>query len=207
MAQHLLQQVETRGDRCLDLQLIDDHRRETKNDEAQLSAAGEEFKKLLATQYGVVFAREEKAGNQLVADLVVLGACAEDKELMKCQVQVDTGTFGDERVLYRSEPGDGELTKEPDLYVMPVGDHSKAGVLKNATQSHFNKYVARLRAMSDLMKSIRDTQTNLINKISEICSQEPVGFLGGIDVEDEVAEYIRIDKSRVDEVAPAEEAQ
>jgi hypothetical protein len=184
--------------------LIDDHRRETKNDEKQLAAAGEEFKKLLTTQYGVVFAREEKAGNQLVADLVVLGACAEDKDLMKCQVQVDTGTFGDARVLYSSEPGDGELTKEPELYVMPVGDHSKAGILKNATQSHFNKYVTRLKAMSDLMKVIRETQTNLIGKIGEICSQEPVGFLGGIDVEDEVAEYIKNEESRVDEVAPAE---
>ncbi len=184
--------------------MIDEHRRITKNDEKQLNAAGEEFKKLLTTQYGVVFSREKKAGNQLVADLVVLGACAEDKDLMKCQVQVDTGTFGDARVLYSSEPGDGELTKEPDLYVMAVGDHSKAGILKNATQSHFNQYVARLKAMSDLMKVIRETQTNLIGKISEICSQEPVGFLGGIDVEDEVAEYIKNEESRVDEVAPAE---
>ncbi len=184
--------------------MIDDHRRETKNDEKQLAAAGEEFKKLLETQYGVVFSREKKAGNQLVADLVVIGACAEEKDLMKCQVQVDTGTFGDARVLYSSEPGDGELTKEPDLYVMAVGDHSKVGILKNATQSHFNKYIGRLRAMSDLMKVIRETQTNLIGKISEICSQEPVGFLGGIDVEEEVAEYIKLDKSRVDEAAPAE---
>jgi len=181
---------------------IEEHRRETKNDEKELKTAGEEFKKLLQTQYGIVFTRNDKAGGQLQGDVVVVGACEEDKDEMKCRVQVDTGTYGDERVLYNPEGEDAELSKEPDKYVVALGDNSKAGLLKNATQSHFDKYSQRLRDMSDLMKAMREIMQNLRNKISEIASQEPVSF-GGIDVEEELMEYEKKDKEGGGEAAAA----
>jgi len=168
---------------------IEEHRRRTRNDEAMLSAAGEEFKKLLTTNYGLVFTRDDKRGGQFIGNIVVLGAVSEEGD--KVQVQVDTGTFGDEREIYNPEGADNLLSTEPDRFVVVVGDNSKAGVLKNATQSHFEAYGQRLRGISDLMKGMRDTQTNLLNKLSEICSQDPAGLFGGIDPEEELQEYIK----------------
>jgi hypothetical protein len=185
---------------------IEDHRRSTSNDEKALKATGAEFKKLLETNYAAVFTRDTKANNKLLANVVVIGAGEENKDgVMEYDVQIDTGTFGDKRQLYSPPGEDAELTKEPDKYMIEVGPQSKAGLLGNATQSHFTKYVARLRDMVDLMKGMAETQMNLRNKISEICSQEPVSFLGGIDVEEEVAEYIERDKKAPTEAAPAPE--
>jgi hypothetical protein len=184
--------------------LVEEHRRKTQNDEKALKAAGEEFKKLLETNYGVVFTRDTKQGNKLVANLVIMGTAEEDDDgNLMVQVQVDTGTYGDARQFYNPEGEDAELTKEPDKYVMEVGQESKAGLLQNATQSHFIAYVARLRDMVDLMKGMAETQVNLRNKISEICSQEPVGiFAGGVDPEAEVSEYIERDKKAPKDAPP-----
>ena len=183
---------------------VEEHRRKTRNDEKVLTAAREEFEKLLKTNYGVVFARDEEKGGQFVANLVVLGASEEDDGETLVQVQQDTGTYGDERKLYNPEPGDKKLTEEPEEYVVLVGDNSKAGVLKNATQSHFDEYSKRLREMSDLMKGMRDTQQNLLNKLAEIASQAPVSLLGGIDVEEEFDEYVEKAESGAFEAQPAE---
>jgi len=188
--------------------MIEEHRRRTQNDEKELMAAGEEFKKLLETNYGVVFTRDTKQNNKLIGNVVVLGKAEEDKDgNMMVNVQVDTGTYADARQLYNPEGADAELTKEPDKYVMELGVESKLGLLSNATQSHFMEYVERLRDMVDLMKSMGEVQMNLRNKISEICSQEPVTlFAGGVDPDEEVAEYIARDKSAPEAApAPAEE--
>jgi hypothetical protein len=184
----------TKWDKLYDL--IEDHRRMTKNDEKVLGAAGAEFKKLLETNYGAVFTRDTKQNNKLLANVVVIGPGEEnDDGIMEFQVQVDTGTYGDARQIYNPQGEDAELTKEPDKYLVEIGPQSKAGLLSNATQSHFREYVVRLRAMVDLMKGMAETQMNLRNKISEICSQEPVAFFaGGVDPEEEYSEYVDRDK-------------
>jgi len=174
-------------------ELIESHRRETKNDLKALKATGKEFTKLLQTNYGVVFSRDKNKG--FLADLVIIGACADKKGKNMCDVQVDTGTFGDARELINPNPGDDALIDEPDGYVVPVGDHSKAGLLKNATQSHFKKYTTRLMKISELMKAMRDIQQNLMGQIAKICSQEPVSFMGGIDTIEEFDEYVANDKN------------
>lgn len=182
---------------------IEDHRRKTRNDEAMLGAAGEEFKKLLTTNYGVVFVRDDKKGNQFVGNIVVLGALSDKDGKVMAQVQVDTGTYGDDREIYNPEGADSELTKEPERFVVVIGDNSKQGVLKNATQSHFEAYAQRIRGISDLMKPMREIQGNLLNKLTEICSQDPAGFLGGIDPEEELQEYIKKAESGIG-AAPVE---
>jgi hypothetical protein len=184
---------------------IEEHRRKTRNDEASLSTAGEEFKKLLTTNYGVVFTRDDKKGGQLIGNIVVLGAMAEKGDKVMAQVQVDTGTFADEREIYSPEGEDSALTKEPDRFIVVVGDNSKTGVLKNATQAHFEAYAHRIKAISDLMKTMRETQTNLLNKLTEICSQDPAGLFGGIDPEEELQEYIKKAESGIG-AAPVEES-
>ncbi|MCP4600550.1 MAG: hypothetical protein GY847_08465 [Proteobacteria bacterium] len=168
--------------------LIQEHRKRTKYDEAALKAAKDEFQKLLVASYGVVFSRNAKAGNQFMANVVVLGAGTEEGMV---KVQVDTGTFADERAIYNPEPEteDAELTKEPEKYVVPLGDESKRGLMQNATQSHFLKYSTRLKEITDLMKGMNELQNNLLSKLSEICSQDPVSLLGGIDPIEEFEEY------------------
>jgi hypothetical protein len=61
----------------------------------------------------------------------------------------------------------------------------------------------RLKEISDLMKGMTEEKQNLLNKLASIASQEPVGILaGGVDVEDEVEEYI---EQRASSDAPADE--
>ncbi|MDJ0765753.1 MAG: hypothetical protein QNJ97_22405 [Myxococcota bacterium] len=165
--------------------LIQSHRMQTKNDETALKASGEALQKLFETSYGVVFSRNKKADNQFEANLVVFASGSKDGAV---KVQAATGTYADERTLYNPEPGDGNLTKEPDKYVVTVGEVSKIGLLANASQSHFRKYQTRLKEMSDLMRGMNDLQTNLLQKLAEICSQDPVA-LGKIDPIAELENY------------------
>lgn len=183
--------------------LVQIHCRESINDEKVLKTTGEAFKKLLTTQYGVIFSRNKQAQGAIQGDLVVLGA----PNGKNVQVQVKPGILGDERELYSSgvEAGDARFSKEPEKLVVPISDNTKAnGLLNDATQSHFKRYTKRLKQMADLMKTMRETETNLKNKVSEIASQEPVS-LGGFDVDAEVAEYKEKDKKN-DAKAAAEAA-
>ena len=172
--------------------LIQDHRRATEYDLKELKASKEQFVKLLQTNYGAVFKRSKEG--KFYGNVVVMGAV--DGE--KVRVQTDTGTYADERTLYTPEGEDSALTKEPDSYVVPLGDESKAGLLGNATQSHFKKYSMRLKEISDLMKTMGEIQQNLLTKIAGICSQEPAAFVSP-DPEEGLQEYI----SRVSQSAAA----
>jgi len=177
--------------------LIQNHRMKTKNDMAALTSSKTDFQKLLTTNYGVVFGREK---NNFTANLVVIGSGAKGG---KVRVQADSGTFADERTLYNPEPGDADLTSSPDKYVVPLGPNSKRGLLQSATQSHFIKYHNRLKEMAATMTKTTEVQTNLLQKLSEIGSQDPV-WGGGIDVEDDVEEYIQ-NSAKAATAAPAGE--
>ena len=90
----------------------------------------------------------------------------------------ETGSFADDRELYNpSKDGDNSaFAKEPDKFVIPIGRDSKGGILKNATQPHFNEYTSRLQSMSDLMKKMREEQTHLLTKLEVIKSQDPLEY-------------------------------
>lgn len=162
--------------------LIQAHRMKTQNDMDALTASKSDFEKLLTTNYGVVFGRDK---SNFVADLVVIGSGSKGG---KVRVQADTGTYADDRVLYNPEPGDADLTNSPDKYVVPLGPNSKRGLLQKATQSHFMDYQNRLKEIAGTMAAAADVQTNLLQKLTEIGSQDPV-WGGGIDVEEDVEEY------------------
>ncbi len=176
--------------------LIQDHERKTNNDKEILSASKEAFEKLLTTNYGVVFNRD-KAQNKFLSNIVVLGNVSNREGKTFVKVQGATGTLGDDRELLNpSEDASpttsgSDLFAQPDKYVVEISAQSKGGLLKGATVSHFESYAMRLKEISDLMKGMSEEKQNLLNKLAAIASQEPVGFLaGGIDVEDEVEEYI-----------------
>lgn len=152
--------------------LLDDHKRATDNDTTELTAAGPEFEKLLGTNYGAVFTRDDKQGGKLIANIVLLGAVNGDK----VKVQTDSGTFGDERTIYSPEGEDASLTKDPDKYVVEIGMQSKGGLLSRATQSHFDSYTRRLREIADTLKAMEETKNTLRDKLSAMSSQEPVAF-------------------------------
>lgn len=167
--------------------LIQEHRRKTEYDMKNLKASKAEFTKLLQTNYGVVFKRKD---GRFFANVVVLGA-AEGSEI---QVQTSPGTYGSARTLYNPEGEDSALTKEPDKFVVSLGDDSKAGLLSNATQAHFTQYSKRLKEISDLMKTMTEIQQNLLSKISSICSQAPAAFVDP-DPEEGLEDYIKRSQS------------
>ena len=139
----------------------------------------------------MVFGRNKQANNALEANVVVMSPGSKSGMF---KVQADTGTYGDDREMYNPQPGDSKLSEDPDKYVVPVGQASVAGLLGNATQSHFKAYAGRLKEISDLMRSMNELQANLLQKMTEICSQDPV-FLGGIDPIEELEEYKNRDKA------------
>jgi hypothetical protein len=152
--------------------LIQTHRRKTQADEAAIKDAEKNAAKLMQTNFGIVFMRDEQQNKKLVGNVVVLGAV----DGSTVQVQQDTGTYASERTLYNPEGEDCELSKEPDKYVVEVGMQSKGGLLGNATQSHFVAYSMRLKDINDLMKGMTELQQNLLDKISRISSQDPAPF-------------------------------
>jgi hypothetical protein len=188
--------------------LIQVHKRKTNNDKEILSASKEAFEKLLSTNYGAVFNRD-KAQNKFLSNVVVLGNVSNRDGKTFVKVQAATGTLGDDRELLNpSEDASptksgSDLFAQPDKYVVEISGQSKNGLLKNATVSHFESYAMRLKEISDLMKGMTEEKQNLLNKLASIASQEPVGILaGGVDVEDEVEEYI---EQRASSDAPAAE--
>ncbi len=173
--------------------LIQVHRRKTANDEKILTASKKKLMALLQTPYGVVFSRDKKANKRFTADVVVLGNCDTKKGKTMCGVQVAPGTLGDERELFNPSPeGENvsELAEKPTSFVAVLGDNSKKGLMKNASQSHFDEYIARLQEMSKLMAAMSKTQEDLLNKMSAICSQDPVSGTG-VDPEAERDDYIQ----------------
>ncbi len=162
--------------------LIQVHRRKTEADIEAIKAAGKDVDRLLQTNYGVVFMRDPN--KKLVGNVVVLGKIEGDT----ATVQQDTGTFGAERTIYNPEGEDSSFSKEPDKYVIPVGDQSKAGLLGKATQSHFVAYQKRLKEIADLMSGMTELQKNLLDKISMIASQDPARGVDP-DPEDALEEY------------------
>lgn len=167
--------------------MIAEHRAATNNDQKALAAAGEEFVKLLQTNYGVVFSRDKNAGGQLTANIVLLGASDGDK----IQISEKPGSYNDERELYNPEGADDKLTTEPTTYVIPVGAQSKKSILQNATQSHFTAYAGRLQEMAKLLKIMAEEQENMFTPLDDNCSREPVApfTARGIDPEAEFEEY------------------
>jgi hypothetical protein len=177
--------------------LIQDHKRKTNNDKEMLTASKEAFETLITTNYGAVFSRDQAQNDKFVSNVVVLGNVSNKEGKTFVKVQSNTGTFGVELELLNPAKDDSptkngtNLFASPDKYVVEIAAQSKAGLLKSATVSHFEGYAMRLKEISDLMKGMSDEKQNLLNKLSSIASQEPVGFLaGGIDVEDEVEQYI-----------------
>jgi hypothetical protein len=69
------------------------------------------------------------------------------------------------------------LIKDPGDYVVKVGDATKNGLLKDASEPHFARYLKRLKAISDLVKSMAEIQKNLLAKFAEYSSQSAAPFV------------------------------
>ncbi|MBN2341996.1 MAG: hypothetical protein JXX29_21765 [Deltaproteobacteria bacterium] len=167
--------------------MVAEHRAATNNDEKALSTAGQEFQKLLMTNYGAIFSRDKNNNGALTANIVVLGAMNGES----VQIQAKAGSYSDERKLYNPEGADDKLTTEPDQYVVPIGANSKKTILQNATQSHFEAYTSRLQEMAKLLKIMAEEQENMFGPLDDNCSREPVApfTARGVDPELEFEEY------------------
>ncbi|MBN2803946.1 MAG: hypothetical protein JXR91_12710 [Deltaproteobacteria bacterium] len=178
---------------------VAEHKSKTINDEKVLTAAGEEFTKLLTTNYGVIFSRDEKAGGQFLADIVVLGA----SEGNSVHIQSSPGSYAEAtREIYNPAEADDKLAAEPEKYAVVLGPTSKKTILQNATQSHFIEYQARLAALSKLLKVMEEEQQNMFNPLDDNCSREPVSFLAlGVDPQEMLDDYIENDKTGANAVA------
>jgi len=189
--------------------LIEDHKRETKNDEEILKASGEEAKKLMSANYGVIFSLDDEKG-EFFANLVMVGNCEPNNDdEVECNVQAEAGSFAYKRTPYYPQgEEDARLAAEVDKFLVPVNPLAKRGMLKNASQSHFERYLKRLGNINGLIKKMVEEQGQLLQRMTDICSQEPVGILGGIDVDEEYETYIFNRASKGDTgAAPAPAAE
>jgi len=157
------------------------HVGKTKNDQKAIEDAHENVKKLMQTHFGTVF---QMFQGQLVSAIVILGASGEKKGKPTYEIQSKTGSYPTERLLYMAEQEE-PVWQEPEKWVVPVDDRSRAGILSKASQSHFNEYASRLQQMAIQMKDMGETQRSLVSGLDEI-SQLETKFVFGFDVEEEI---------------------
>jgi hypothetical protein len=165
------------------------HFRATENDEPELATTGEEFTKLLEPSYGVVFTRDEQGNGALIGNLVVMGKTEAKDGKISAQVQYEVGTYGDSRDVYNGAPGDAEFSKNAEAYVIPVEPQKDGGLLKDATQAQFVRYTARLKALTDLLARMRESQQKVKSAIDKIAEEGAPSILTGMNVDRDVEEY------------------
>jgi hypothetical protein len=64
----------------------------------------------------------------------------------------------------------GDLSAEPEAWVIPMGQESKELVLIREQLSHFVEYQVRLQGMIDLANAMDQNQKSLLITIGEIAS-------------------------------------
>ena len=164
------------------------HFRKTENDEPELSASDAEFPKGEPARYGAVFARNEEA-NTILANIVVLGKTEVKDGQTSVRTQSEVGTYGDSRTLYNGQAGDAEFSKTPDTYAIAIAPPGDNDLLKDAAQSHFAQYQARLKAMADLVALMRESQKNVKAAVDKIADESAPRLLTGINVNKDVEAY------------------
>lgn len=176
------------------------HFRRTENDEPELAASDAEYAKGDPLRYGVVFARNEESG-ALLANVVVLGKKETKDGQLTSRIQTEVGIYGDSRTYYNGKPGDAELGKAPETYVIEVAPQSEGDLLADAPKPHFEQYKARLKALADLVARMRESQQALKTAVDKIAAESAPSLLTGLDIEEDVEEYQRAAAKAAEAVA------
>lgn|GEM_PF-3202056 len=153
------------------LKKMDEHVIKTKNDQPALDEAKRKIEKLANTSYGIVFTKRQDAdlGMEVVVGNLSIIAGTEynkDKTVSGFKVQGGTGYPSVSKKIYLS----GDLSAEPESWVIPMGQESKELVLIKEQLSHFMEYQARLQAMVELANAMDQNQKTLLISIGEIAS-------------------------------------
>jgi hypothetical protein len=153
------------------LRKMDDHVVRTKNDQPALDQAKSKIEKLATTDYGIVFTKRQDNNlnmEVIVGNLAVIAGTNfnKDETVAGFKMQGGTGWPTVDKQIYLT----GDLSVEPEAWVIPMGQESKELVLIREQLSHFVEYQVRLQGMIDLANAMDQNQKSLLITIGEIAS-------------------------------------
>lgn len=152
------------------LNKMEEHAIKTKNDKPALDNAKEIIKKLLQTDYGIVFTKKtdpQTNEETVYGNIAIIAAPITEGDYVKgFKMQGDTGMPTVDKQLYRG----GDLLASPEDWVIPLGAESKQGLIAKQKISHFIEYQKRLQSMIELANQMDTNQKSLLISIGEIAS-------------------------------------
>ncbi len=153
------------------LKKLDDHIVRTKNDQPALDEAKKRVEKLATTDYGIIFTKRQDNNlnmEAVIGNLAIIAGTNYSKEdtVAGFKLQGGTGFPTVDKQIYLG----GDLTAEPENWVVPMGQESKELVLIREQIGHFVEYQMRLQSMIDLANAMDQNQKSLLITIGEIAS-------------------------------------
>jgi hypothetical protein len=153
------------------LKKIDDHVVRTKNDQPALDEAKKRIEKLAGIDYGIVFTKRQDNNlnmEAIIGNLAVIAGTNYSKEdvVTGFKMQGGPGYPTIDKQIYLA----GDLTAEPEAWVIPMGQESKELVLLKGQISQFVEYQIRLQSLIDLANAMDQNQKSLLITIGEIAS-------------------------------------
>lgn len=152
--------------------LVHTHVLYSENDTDALKGWKGKFDKLVNQQYGVIFMKEPYGEVQAVSANLVLVTEPFDPSVKEYKIQFDEGM----PVSPDLSPevfieGAGDLSAEPEKWIMPIGGLSKLR-LEEKAKKRFENYQMRLKEIVELIDSMEKNQQYLINQLGTIAAEK-----------------------------------
>ncbi len=152
--------------------LVRTHVAKSENDSDALKAWKGKITDLSQKNYGVIFQpmpfSEEK---KIMAANLILVTQPFDPSVESYQIQFDEGTPVAE--VLKPAPyveGSGDLSAEPEKWIMPLGDMSKLR-LEEKAKKRFESYQERLKDLLSLVDAMEKNQQLLVNELGTIAAE------------------------------------
>lgn len=147
------------------------HVARSENDSDALENWKGKFETLAKNHYGIVFQTSDFGENKAVVGNLVLVTSPFDPAQEEYQIQYDEGTPVSEDLnpkVYMV--GSGDLSAEPESWIMPLGDMSKLR-LEEKAKKRFESYGQRMTEILELIQSMEKNQQFLINQLGTIAAE------------------------------------
>jgi hypothetical protein len=151
--------------------LLEEHATRTKNDQPALEQTAKTIEKMFSADYGVIFTSKTDPQTEMpviYGNLAIISApvMSKDGQVKGFQLQGGTGYPSVEKELYNA----GDISAEPENWVIPLGPESLEGVIAMQKISHFVEYQKRLQVMIELANQMDQNQKALLMSLGEIAS-------------------------------------
>jgi hypothetical protein len=147
------------------------HIARSENDRQSLEGWKGKFDKLVTSNYGIVFQPTDFGEGKAIVGNLVLITQPFDPAVTEYQIQFDEGTpvaDGLKPAVYMV--GSGDMSSEPEKWIMPLGDLSKLR-LEEKAKKRFENYSQRMTEILEIIAAMEKNQQFLINQLGTIAAE------------------------------------